>query len=396
MGARGIVPLKGPASPETAAGTVAAAQSGAADDAPEPLKSVRTPNPFLDAKRLLLQPPSTTASTADEAKVHCRSCGQPCRSGHYECLRQRRLRICRDCFEDGRFPDAYYSGDFAHVTQEAGTSPQASSGDASSAATQVAVSTSSNVESPDVKQRPWTEQQILLLLEGIEMYGETWDRVAAHVGQPRKACIRQFLQLPIDDPFLGADHTPARHAPSSVAGKRQTRDSTADALLIARLADTLRQSSVTDGDAERSVAWKAKGAASELAKQAYEEARHAVLEAASALTQKVDLKLQHLAQVEGHLLQERERVARAWHDVSTEKSRLRALNDKLLAQLQNSVGTALMADGMDLDDPVVRPPTASHHAGMDAHERRWTEGGPRVTQPTDAASMTISGPFKSL
>lgn len=43
------------------------------------------------------------------------------------------------------------------------------------------------------------------MLEGIELYGEDWGKVAEHVGtRTREKCILQFLQLPIEDPYLEA------------------------------------------------------------------------------------------------------------------------------------------------------------------------------------------------
>lgn len=49
----------------------------------------------------------------------------------------------------------------------------------------------------------WTDQEILLLLEGIEIYDEDWDQIAAHVGtRSREACVLKFLQLPIEEPYV--------------------------------------------------------------------------------------------------------------------------------------------------------------------------------------------------
>lgn len=51
---------------------------------------------------------------------------------------------------------------------------------------------------------PWTDQETLLLLEGLELYSEDWNLVAEHVGtRGREQCILHFLQLPIEDPYLG-------------------------------------------------------------------------------------------------------------------------------------------------------------------------------------------------
>jgi SWI/SNF related-matrix-associated actin-dependent regulator of chromatin subfamily C len=49
----------------------------------------------------------------------------------------------------------------------------------------------------------WTDQETLLLLEGIEMYDEDWDKVAQHVGtRSKEQCVMHFLQLPIEDEYL--------------------------------------------------------------------------------------------------------------------------------------------------------------------------------------------------
>jgi len=49
----------------------------------------------------------------------------------------------------------------------------------------------------------WTDQETLLLLEGLEMYGESWNDVAAHVGSKNvRQCVLHFLRLPIEDPYL--------------------------------------------------------------------------------------------------------------------------------------------------------------------------------------------------
>lgn len=43
----------------------------------------------------------------------------------------------------------------------------------------------------------------MLLLEGIEIYDEDWDQIAAHVGtRSREQCVLKFLQLPIEEPYV--------------------------------------------------------------------------------------------------------------------------------------------------------------------------------------------------
>lgn len=51
--------------------------------------------------------------------------------------------------------------------------------------------------------RDWTEQETLLLLEGLELYKDDWNKVCEHIGsRTQDECILHFLRLPIEDPYL--------------------------------------------------------------------------------------------------------------------------------------------------------------------------------------------------
>lgn len=52
----------------------------------------------------------------------------------------------------------------------------------------------------------WTDQEVLLLLEAVEMYDDDWSLIEEHVGtRSAQQCIRKFLELPIEDPYLAAE-----------------------------------------------------------------------------------------------------------------------------------------------------------------------------------------------
>lgn len=56
--------------------------------------------------------------------------------------------------------------------------------------------------------REWTDQETLLLLEGLEMFKDDWNKVCEHVGsRTQDECILHFLRLPIEDPYLEDDNT---------------------------------------------------------------------------------------------------------------------------------------------------------------------------------------------
>lgn len=51
--------------------------------------------------------------------------------------------------------------------------------------------------------KPWTEQETLKLLEGMELYRDDWNKVAEHVSsRSQDECVLHFLKLPIQDPYL--------------------------------------------------------------------------------------------------------------------------------------------------------------------------------------------------
>ena len=52
----------------------------------------------------------------------------------------------------------------------------------------------------------WTDQEILHLLEAVEMFDDDWFAIEAHVGtRSAQQCIRKFLELPIEDPYLSSE-----------------------------------------------------------------------------------------------------------------------------------------------------------------------------------------------
>merc|ERR1712079_476567 len=54
-----------------------------------------------------------------------------------------------------------------------------------------------------IASRDWTEQETLLLLEGLEMFKDDWNKVCEHVGsRTQDECILHFMRLPIEDPYL--------------------------------------------------------------------------------------------------------------------------------------------------------------------------------------------------
>ncbi|KAF9267655.1 Smarcc1 protein [Marasmius fiardii PR-910] len=109
----------------------------------------------------------------------CDTCGSDCTSIRYHSLKEKNFELCAPCYLDGRFPSTMFSGDFVKLT---------------------------NAIVHGATDDDWTDQELLLLLEGVEMYDDDWSKVEEHVGtRTAQQCIRKFLELPIEDPYLNTE-----------------------------------------------------------------------------------------------------------------------------------------------------------------------------------------------
>jgi SWI/SNF related-matrix-associated actin-dependent regulator of chromatin subfamily C len=122
----------------------------------------------------------------------CDTCGTDCTSVRYHSLKMKNFELCQPCYLDGRFPTTMFSGDFVKLTSVPNGAAHGSS-----------------------QNDDWSDQEILLLLEGVEMYDDDWSLIEEHVGtRSAQQCIRKFLELPIEDPYLAAEGNmgPIRYA----------------------------------------------------------------------------------------------------------------------------------------------------------------------------------------
>jgi SWI/SNF related-matrix-associated actin-dependent regulator of chromatin subfamily C len=63
----------------------------------------------------------------------------------------------------------------------------------------------------------WTDDETLLLLEGVEKYNDNWNGIADHVGTKSKAqCIHHFIRLPVEDGLLESMEVPEASVSSRV------------------------------------------------------------------------------------------------------------------------------------------------------------------------------------
>jgi SWI/SNF related-matrix-associated actin-dependent regulator of chromatin subfamily C len=125
--------------------------------------------------------------------INCFSCGVECTRVHFHETKPSeqpgqtksvgglKRDLCPRCFVEGNFPAGTSSADFTKISN-----PEYSS-------------------VPDSEEK-WTEEETLLLLEGLEEFDEDWNRVADHVStKTREQCVMKFLQLEIEDKYIEAD-----------------------------------------------------------------------------------------------------------------------------------------------------------------------------------------------
>lgn len=125
--------------------------------------------------------------------INCFSCGVECtrvhfhetkpseQSGQLKAAGGLKRDLCPRCFVEGNFPSGTSSADFTKISNPEDL-----------AATET--------------EEKWTEEETLLLLEGLEEFDDDWNRVADHVQtKTREQCVMKFLQLEIEDKYVEAD-----------------------------------------------------------------------------------------------------------------------------------------------------------------------------------------------
>lgn len=126
-------------------------------------------------------------------KSHCFSCGIDCTRLRFHYAKSAptsapiagnanaqdtKYDLCPNCFLQGRMPSSHNASDFVKLEDKAHT------------------------QVPD-KDAPWSDSELVLLLEGLENFDDNWDQIANHVGtRTREECVMKFLQLDVEDKYL--------------------------------------------------------------------------------------------------------------------------------------------------------------------------------------------------
>jgi len=122
------------------------------------------------------------------SKVSCFSCGIDCTRVYYHNTHQdvgnsgkAKYDLCPNCYAECRMPANQQQSFYVKLENPAYTSI------------------------PD-RDAPWSDTEILRLLEALERYDESWEEIAEHVGtRTKEECVVKFLQFEIEDKYLDAE-----------------------------------------------------------------------------------------------------------------------------------------------------------------------------------------------
>lgn len=126
----------------------------------------------------------------DTKQYFCNSCGKDCTRVRYHCSKappssapgktgaMAKHDVCPICYQEGKIPGSLVNEDYTKLENE-------------------------KYNSIADRDSPWSDSELLLLLEGLELFDENWSSVAEHVGtRTREECVLKFLQLEIEDKYL--------------------------------------------------------------------------------------------------------------------------------------------------------------------------------------------------
>lgn len=128
---------------------------------------------------------------AKDAKTptYCNSCGIDCSTSYYHYSKTNNpaetkipsIDLCPPCMTEARYPSSTEAKDYVRHDDP-------------------------NFSKVPDKNEPWSDSEVLRLLEALEKFDEDWNEIAQHVRtRTREECVVKFLQLEIEDQYLEPD-----------------------------------------------------------------------------------------------------------------------------------------------------------------------------------------------
>ncbi|CCD25971.2 Rsc8p NDAI_0G01960 [Naumovozyma dairenensis CBS 421] len=246
----------------------------------------------------------------------CHTCGNNAVTVRYHNLRSKDSNLCARCFKEGHFGANFQSTDFIKL------------------------------ENDSKRTKTWSDQEILLLLEGLEMYEDQWEKIVDHVGGTKSLedCVEKFLSLPIEDKYINdiigskkdvqKDNDEGTSKP--IFNTVEAVDATIKSLLGGLHKETLDEAIPES--------------ANRLAEKYIQETQAVALELVNLTMKKLDLKYSKLIKLETSLEEERARyikeTERANNDRLSLSKQVAELNEEL-SKLNISKRVVLASEQVD-------------------------------------------------
>lgn len=185
----------------------------------------------------------------------CFTCGNDTVGIRYHNLRSRDTNLCSRCFQEGHFSANFHASDFVRLDN--------------------------NLQNGKI----WSDQELLLLLEGIEMYEDNWDSIVEHVGGSKslEECVEKFLSLPIEDKYINEIVPQGIKTNEQLDKDFQTKDAI-DATIKALL----------DGVNDKILKETIPESSKQIASKYLQESQSVIQDLVSLTLEKLDLKFQQL------------------------------------------------------------------------------------------------------
>ncbi|EFE41786.1 hypothetical protein TRV_03468 [Trichophyton verrucosum HKI 0517] len=130
-------------------------------------------------------------ASAKESKksLNCYACGIDCTRVRFHYAKsapvstttnpsELKYDLCPNCYLQGRMPSSHQASDFVKLEDSQYTTIQD-------------------------REKPWSNSELLLLLEALENFDDNWQQISRHVGtRTPEECVMKFLQLEIEDKYL--------------------------------------------------------------------------------------------------------------------------------------------------------------------------------------------------
>ncbi|KAI9205928.1 SWIRM domain-containing protein [Polychytrium aggregatum] len=323
-----------------------------------------------------------SAGEAKRSKHSCTTCGSDCTRVRYHNTKTPSLDVCSSCYLEGRFTSTAVSSEFVKLEDRR-----------------------SDGEPLD----EWTDQEVLLLLEGLELYDEDWNKIAEHVGtKTRSQCVLKFIGLPIEDPYnnvkmselgpLQYQRVPVGPADNPVLSLTAFLASTVNPQVVAAAAQrasvTATASAASGKENLEKAATVALSAAAVKAKMLSEqqerEATRSIIQLIELQAKKMEQKLKHFEELEAILEQERREIEKERHQLFIDRLALKRAQLQHEAQVQAHARSA--SHHHQSSAGVATAGHASVSAGAVAGSGANVEADHDASAPAKDAGAAANGP----